>query len=320
MKPPPPIPDHDPVNSRIIRPGSDEWPERLNELGPHTPPRLLRAAGRDIEPRARTVAVVGTRRPTAAGVEAAQMVARGLAQANFVVVSGLAIGIDAAAHRASLEAGGHTIAVIGGGMDLNYPKNTLSLRKRIDAEGTVVTEHPDGVPPLQHHFPQRNRIIVGLSEAVVVVEGSIKSGALISGRIALDANRSVFAVPGSIRNPYAAGPNELIRCQEATPITDVQHIFDELAPGLVWGEDAPENALPLGPVGLDSDQVKVLAVLDDSAVTADFIVRETQLPQGLALLTLSKLEIRGLARRWNGAYELTSSGGRIRAALAQRSQ
>ena len=311
MKPPPPIPNHQPLNQRIISPGSNEWRHGLDELGPHTPPQKLFLAGRDIDPGARTVAVVGTRRPTAAGIEAAQMIARGLAQAGFVIVSGLAIGIDAAAHRATLEAKGHTIAVIGSGMDLNYPKSNLALRRRIDAEGTIVTEYPEGVPPLQHHFPLRNRIIVGLSEAVVVVEGSIKSGALISGRIALDANRYVFAVPGSIRNPYAAGPNELIRCQEATPITDVQHIFDELAPELVWGDVAQ----PLGPVALDDNQARVLGVLDDSSVTADFIVSQTQMAQGLVLLALSKLEIRGLARRWNGAYELTTSGARIRAAL-----
>lgn len=314
MKPPPPIPNHNPLNPRIIAPGSSEWSYRLDELGPHSPPKKLFVAGREIDPHSKTVAVVGTRRPTAAGIEAAQMIGRGLAQAGFVVVSGLAIGIDAAAHRASLDAGGHTIAVIGSGMDLNYPKGNLALRKRIDAEGTIVTEHPKGVPPLQRHFPLRNRIIVGLSEAVVVVEGSIKSGALISGRIGLDANRNVFAVPGSIRNPYAAGPNELIRCQEATLITDVQHIFDELAPGLVWGEDA----LPLGPVGLDDNQRRVLDVLDDIAVTADFIVAQTQMAQGLVLLSLSKLEIRGFARRWNGAYELTTSGARIRAALTER--
>jgi DNA processing protein len=314
MKPPPPIPNHHPVNPRIIAPGSNEWRQGLDELGPHTPPQKLFLAGRNIDPEARTVAVVGTRRPTAAGIEASQMIAGGLAQAGFVVVSGLAIGVDAAAHRAALEANGHTIAVIGSGMDLNYPKSNLALRRRIDAEGTIVTEYPEGVPPLQHHFPLRNRIIVGLSEAVVVVEGSIKSGALISGRIALDANRYVFAVPGSIRNPYAAGPNELIRCQEATPITEVQHIFDELAPELVWGDDA----LPLGPVALDDNQARVLGVLDDSSVTADFIVSQTQMAQGLVLLALSKLEIRGLARRWNGAYELTTAGARIRAALSPR--
>jgi len=316
MNPPPRIPNHRPINQRLVAPGSGEWPDRLDELGPHKPPRKLFVSGRAIDPAARTVAVVGTRRPTAAGIEAAEMIAKGLAQANFVVVPGLAIGIDAAAHRAALEAEGHTIAVIGGGMDMNYPKNNLSLRRKIDARGTIVTEYPEGTPPLQHHFPLRNRIIVGLCEAVVVVEGSVKSGALITGRLGLDANREVFAVPGSIRNPYAEGPNELIRCMEATAITQVQHIFDALAPGMVREQDA----LPLGPVGVDENQRAVLSVLDDAAVTADFIVTNTQLAQGLVLLTLSKLEIRGLVKRWNGAYELTSSGARVRAALAERHQ
>lgn len=123
-------------------------------------------------------------------------------------------------------------------------------------------------------------------------------------------------MPGSIRNPYAEGPNELIRCMEATAITQVQHIFDALAPGMVREQDA----LPLGPVGVDENQRAVLSVLDDAAVTADFIVTNTQLAQGLVLLTLSKLEIRGLVKRWNGAYELTSSGARVRAALAERHQ
>ncbi|MGH2697968.1 MAG: DNA-processing protein DprA [Actinomycetota bacterium] len=296
----------------MIAPGSNEWIKGLSDLGPHLPPRKLYVAGRRIDPDARRVAVVGTRRPTAAGLEAAEMIAKGLAQANFVVVSGLAMGIDAVAHRATLDSDGHTIAVLGGGMDLDYPKSNSGLRRRIEARGTIVTEYPDGTPPHKHHFPLRNRIIVGLCEAVVVVEGSVKSGALITGRLGLDANRHVFAVPGSIRNPYAAGPNELIRCQEAIALTDVQHIFDELAPGLVWSD----NELPLGPVGVDQNQARVLAVLDDFAVTADFIVTQTGMPRGLVLLTLSKLEIRGLAKRWNGAYELTSAGARIRAAAS----
>jgi DNA processing protein len=314
MKNPSRIRDHRPLNPRVIAPGSGEWLKGLSDLGPHQPPRKLYLAGREIDPNTRLVAVVGTRRPTAAGLEAAEMIAKGLAQANFVVVSGLAIGIDAIAHRATLDAGGHTIAVLGGGMDLDYPKGNAALRRRIDARGTIVTEYPEGTPPHKHHFPLRNRIIVGLCEAVVVVEGSVKSGALITGRLGLDANRHVFAVPGSIRNPYATGPNELIRCHQAIPITDVQHIFDELAPGLVWSD----NGLPLGPVGVDDNQANVLAVLDDVAVTADFIASQTSMARGLVLLTLSKLEIRGLARRWNGAYELTSAGARIRAAATPR--
>jgi DNA processing protein len=312
VKTPGALSGHRPVDRRLIAPGASEWLKGLDDLGPHDPPRKLYVAGREIDPAARRVAVVGTRRPTAAGLEATEMIARGLAQANFVVISGLAMGIDALAHRAALDAGGHTIAVLGGGMDLNYPKSNAALRRRIDAEGTVVTEYPDGTPPHKRHFPLRNRIIVGLSEGVVVVEGSVKSGALITGRLGLDANRHIFAVPGSIRNPYAAGPNELIRCGEAAAITDVQHIFDELAPGIVWSDGEKSRGLP----NVDEDQARVLHVLDDRAVTTDFIVAHTDLARGLVLLTLSKLEIRGLIKRWNGAYELTSAGARVRAAAA----
>ncbi|MGH2752102.1 MAG: DNA-processing protein DprA [Actinomycetota bacterium] len=311
MKAPPKLQNYQPSNPRLIAPGSGEWPERLSELGPHKPPSKLYVSGREIDPDAKTVAVVGTRRPTAAGIEAAEMLARGLAEANFVVVSGLALGIDAAAHRAALEAGGHTIAVIGCGSDLNYPSRNEGLRRRIDGVGTVVSEHENGVPPLAHHFPLRNRIIVGLSQGVIVVEGSVKSGALITGRLALDANRSVFAVPGSIRNAVAAGPNELIRCMEATAITQVQHVFDDLAPGMVWVDQESFG----GPASIDDAEAAVLNLLDDTAVTPDFILAETDLEHGQVLLTLSKLEIRGLAKRWNGAYELTGTGARLRAAL-----
>ena len=302
--------DHNQIHPRLIAPGSSEWPARLGELGPHRPPARLYVSGRDIDPQARAVAIVGTRRPTAAGLEAAHMLGKGLAEAGFTVVSGLALGIDAAAHRAALEAGGHTIAVIGCGMDLNYPRKNERLRRRIDAVGTVVSEYPNGTPPLPHHFPLRNRIIVGLTEGVIVVEGSVKSGALITGRLALDANRSVFAVPGSFRNPYATGPNELIRCMEATAITDVQHVFDDLAPGMVWADSQSSG----GSASIDEAEARILALLDDVAVTPDFLVTESHLDQGEVLLTLSKLEIRGLAKRWNGAYELTSAGARQRSA------
>jgi len=303
--------DHSPVNPRVISPASSEWPIRLGELGPHQPPSKLFVSGRAIDPGARAVAIVGTRRPTAAGLEAAHMLGKGLAEAGFTVVSGLALGIDAAAHRAALEAGGHTIAVIGCGMDLNYPARNERLRRRIDSVGTIVSEYPDGTAPLPHHFPLRNRIIVGLTEGVIVVEGSIKSGALITGRIGLDANRAVFAVPGSFRNPHAAGPNELIRCMEATAITEVQHVFDELAPGMVWRDGESSG----GSATIDGAEGKVLALLDDVSVTPDFLVAESHLEQGEVLLALSKLEIRGLAKRWNGAYELTGAGARLRSAL-----
>lgn len=316
MRTPDRILDWNPQNRRSISRRSPEWPERLSELGPLPSPSRLWIAGRAIDPGARSIAVVGTRRPTAAGIEAAEKIARGLAEANFVVVSGLAMGIDAVAHRAALDAGGHTIAVIGCGMDLNYPERNLRLRGQIDAEGTVVSEYELGTPPRQFHFPQRNRLIAGLAEGVVVVEGSVKSGALITGRIALDANRQVFAVPGSIRNPYAAGPNELIRLSQATPISSVDHIFEELAPDLVYeGSDA----VPMGaPPRLDDAEFAVLSLLDDAPVTPDFVARQLGFERGRVALALSKLEIRAMAQRKRGAYLITRTGARVRLAYSER--
>jgi DNA processing protein len=177
MKTPEKLPHWKPIDLRCIAPGHCEWPERLSELGPLPPPRKLKVAGRAIDVSARTVAIVGSRRPTAAGIEAAEQLARGLAETNFVVVSGLAIGIDAVAHKAALDAGGQTIAVIGGGMDLNYPERNERLRYEIDDRGTVVSEYPEGTPPRNYHFPQRNRIIVGLCEAVVVVHAPVSLSA-----------------------------------------------------------------------------------------------------------------------------------------------
>jgi DNA processing protein len=318
MKTPERLPHWKPIDLRCIAPGHREWPERLGELGPLPPPKKLSVAGRPIDVSARAVAVVGSRRPTAAGIEAAEQIARGLAESNFVVVSGLAIGIDAVAHRAALDAGGHTIAVIGGGMDLNYPERNERLRYEIDARGTVVSEYAQGDPPRPYHFPQRNRIIVGLCEAVVVVEGSIRSGALISARIGLDANRQIFAVPGSIRNPYASGPNQLIRLSQAGAVTCVDDIFEEIAPDLVYKGAA---SVPMGaPPKLDEAELAVLDVLDDAPVTCDLVAKQLAQPRGKAALALSKLEIRGMARRQRGAYLLTRTGASARAAHVERAR
>ena len=155
------------------------------------------------------IAIVGTRRPTAAGVHAAKTIATDLALAGYTIVSGLAVGIDAVAHRAALDAGGITIAVLGCGHDIDYPKRNGPLRRQIETEGTVLSEYTPEVQPQPFFFPQRNRIIAGLSIATVVIEGTIRSGALVTARLALDANREVFAVPGSVRNVMAEGPERV---------------------------------------------------------------------------------------------------------------
>ena len=303
----------DPAPQRQVGRKDAEWPAQLDELGPHLVPEKLYVSGRPLPTRDRTIAVVGTRRPTVAGVEMTEALAKGLAQAGFTVVSGLAMGIDAAAHRAALEAGGSTVAVVGCGLDVNYPQRNERLRRRIDELGTVVSEHSPGTRPLPHHFPLRNRIIAGLSDGVVVVEGGDKSGALITARMALDANRSVFAVPGSARNPWAWGPNELIRTSQAALVTSVEHVFQELAPGEVW--DGPCDPMQGQPPELERDESAVLFALDDMSASIGRVAETASVSTGAAALALACLEVRGYALRRRAGYEITGAGARVRGLL-----
>lgn len=299
---------------RCIRPGDDEWPESLAELGPHRPPEELFLEGRRLQTGSRTIAVVGTRRPTAAGIEAAEQITKGLVEAGFTIVSGMAIGIDSVAHRTTLAAGGYTIAVLGTGLDVAYPQRNTSLKKQIVSAGTLVTEYSEGTRPAPYHFPARNRIVVGLARGVIVVEGGIKSGALITGRIAIDANRHVWAVPGSVRNAMAIGPNELIRTGQAALVTSFKHVCDDVAPGLVW-EEGP-GGRPLSVESLTDDEKSILMCLDDVPVSPDRISRIADLPPGRVAISLSRLEVRGFVLRRGGGYEISGGGGRIRDAIS----
>ena len=300
------------MRTRELRHGRPGWPALLDELGPARRPERLFVQGREIPDRP-LIAVVGARRPTVAGLDAARVLTTGLVEAGYGIVSGLATGIDAAAHEAALAAGGYTIAVLGFGLDVTYPRRNARLKERIAADGTLVTEYEPGIQPRALHFPQRNRIIAGLAEATLVVEGGVKSGALITARYALDANRSVFAVPGSFRNPMSAGSNELIRRSEAVLVTEVSHIFDELAPRIVWSE-LPRRSLEPRAVELEGDEEVILGLLDDAPTTPDRVCRELCLEVGAVALALSRLEVRGLIMKRGNGYEITTSGARARAA------
>ena len=301
------------MNRRVITSDSDEWPASLSELGGDSAPKKLFIEGLPLRGGDTAVAVVGTRRATSAGIEAASEIARGLAQAGFAVVSGLAVGVDTAAHKAALAAGGYTVAVLGTGLDRDYPERNAALRSEIAGKGTVVTEYPEGTPPFKANFPARNRIIVGLVKGVVVVEGGFRSGALITARIALDENRTVWAVPGSVRNAMSAGPNELIRRGNAALVTEIEHIFEELSPSLVW-KDKHESE-PRAPI-LSQDEQSVLFVLDDVGLSPDRVARRSGKSLGQVALCLSKLEVRGLVIRRVTGYEITGTGAKVRAALA----
>lgn len=293
----------------LLKPGDDEWPSGLNE-GVHPRVGTLYVRGQPLDLQRPAIAVVGTRRPTAAGLFATKAIATDLALAGYTIVSGIAVGIDAVAHRAALDAGGMTVAVLGCGHNVNYPRRNEALRRQIEAEGTVVTEYAPDVQPKPFMFPARNRIIAALSTAVVVIEGTIQSGALVTARLALDANREVFAVPGSVRNVMAEGPNELIRRGEAGLVTCAEHVAEALGGSLAWSQ----QSLP-PPVDLTPEQTKVLAHLDDIPDTIDGVVRATGLAAAVVADALSLLELDRFARRSLRGYVITDSGAALRSRL-----
>lgn len=278
---------------RWIDPAAPDWPERLEHL--EQPPRGLWQLGA-IGPSAPSVAIVGSRRATFGGVEIAASIGRELAAAGIQVVSGMALGIDAAAHAGALDAGGSTIAVLGCGIDVCYPARHADLRARIAAHGAVVTEEPAGTPPLKHNFPKRNRIIAALAHAVVVVEATERSGALSTARWAADLGREVLAVPGSIRARQSSGTNLLIR-DGARPFLGIGDLFDAV-PAI--SAAAPDAAVAAEP-GLRPDRLErfspplreILARMGTQPVHPDQVGIALGLSPSVVASRLGALELAG---------------------------
>ncbi|HSK16380.1 MAG TPA: DNA-processing protein DprA [Gaiellaceae bacterium] len=274
------------------------YPPLLREL--YDPPSRLYLRGGPPDVLARpSVAVVGARSCSPYGAQVARELARALAAAGVVVVSGLARGIDGEAHRGALAGGGLTVAVLGCGVDRDYPRAHAELARRIAASGLIVSEYPPGVEPAPWRFPARNRIVAGLALATVVVEARERSGALITADFALELGREVFAVPGEITAALSAGSNDLIR-QGATPLLRAGDVLEAL--GL---EQAPAEQA----VALPDDQAAVLARLSDGARSLDELVAETSLGSGEVAAALTELELAGLAASADGLYRRATGGG-----------
>lgn len=214
----------------------DDYPPMLRQIA--DPPLALHCRGNRELLRRPSIAVVGSRRASPYAENAAAHVATPLAAAGIVIVSGLALGIDAAAHQAALEAGGTTIAVLGCGIDVVYPPSHQRLFRRIAKEGLLVSELPPGTPPFAMNFPIRNRIISGLTAGTVIVEATSRSGSLITARTALEQGREVFAVPGSVFSAGSEGTHRLIQCG-AKLVHEPQDILDELRLGITLGDETP---------------------------------------------------------------------------------
>ena len=210
---------------RLVTLGDPLYPPALLEMA--DPPLLLYAQGRAELLQATGVAIVGSRQATPQGLENARSFAAALSEAGLTVVSGLAQGIDGAAHEGALQGPGSTIAVVGTGLDQVYPKRHAALAQRLSLQGLILSEYALGTPPLAENFPQRNRIIAGLSRGTLVVEAALQSGSLISARLASEAGRDVFAIPGSIHSPQSRGCHWLIK-QGAKLVESAQDVLDEI--------------------------------------------------------------------------------------------
>lgn len=289
--------------ARLLRRGDAAYPAQLDAIA--DPPPLIFALG-DIELlHAAQVAVVGSRHPTAAGRTLSVRIAGDLARHGLVITSGLAQGIDAAAHEAAFAAGGRTIAVCGTGLDICYPARHRALFERIARDGLVVSEFAPGTPPRAANFPQRNRIISGLSRGVVVIEAAARSGSLITARHALAQGREVFAVPGSPLNPLAAGCLALIR-QGAALVRDAADILPEI--GIPIEKNLLEdqlvdqtNSQPGKSPWLDKDYEMLLDALGFEPSTVDDLVGRTGLGAGSVASMLLILELEGRVEARPGA-------------------
>ena len=272
----------------------NQYPEQLKNIFDPPPALYVRGA---LEHLAKTsVALVGSRTATTYGLTVAEKLARELAEADIAVVSGMARGVDTAAHRGAISSGGITIAVLGCGIDVVYPRENQQLMYSIIENGAVASEFPPGSSPEAWHFPVRNRIISGLSRAVVVVEAAERSGALITAHVALDQGREVMAVPGNITNKLSTGPNNLIK-QGAVPVTCTADILEGLGMGLIF---TPENASDKKSLSLSENENKIFNLIEYEPVSLEILVKKSGLPPGEVMTCLMFLEIKGCVKQLPG--------------------
>lgn len=266
------------------------YPEILREI--HSPPLVLYVKGRLPRADKAWIAVVGSRLASIYGASVARVLGRDLAASGAVVVSGMALGIDAAAHEGALAADGLTVAVLGCGLSHVYPAENRKLAEAIVRRGALVSEYPMDVKPRRQHFPARNRIISGFSKAVVVVEADEKSGALITADTALEQGRDVFAVPGNVDSVRSRGTNRLIK-QGARPVTCAEDVLEEYPPSAKGCEDRDAPAL-------NAEEKEIVAALKKGSLSIDGLVDRTGLPAAQTLRALSALHLKGFVNELPG--------------------
>lgn len=286
---------------RLLAVTDEEYPDALGKI--HDPPMALYVRGGLTSRDRHAIAIVGTRHPSQYGRDMARTLGRDLARAGFTVVSGLAEGIDTAAHLGALEGGGRTLAVIAGGLDCLYPASNRELAVRIAGQGAILTEYPFGRAPDRSTFPVRNRIISGLSLGVIVVEAGLKSGSLHTVTQALDQGRTVFAVPGRVDASVARGPHSLIKngAVLVEDATDVVREFETLLPraaGTLAALEAARQAPT--PLALTAEEQRIWTALADGEMDVDALARQCGLSAASVGATLIGMEMKRLVRMLPG--------------------
>jgi len=268
------------------------YPRHLKEID--QPPPVLYIRGSYVPEDEWAVAIVGTRRVTSYGRQVAQEVATALAQSGVTIVSGLARGVDSIAHQAAVNTGGRTLAVLGNGIDLIYPPENRSLATKIMEQGALVSDYAIGTPPDGINFPPRNRIISGLSLAVIIIEAGETSGALITASFAAEQGRDVFAVPGNINAPQSQGTNRLIR-DGAQPLLNPQDVLEALNLTMVTEHRLVRVALPSDPV-----ESRLYKLLSQEPMHVDEIRAQADMPIETVSATLAMMELKGMVRQVGG--------------------
>ena len=293
------------LNARLVTQTESEYPERLRQI--HDPPPFLYIRGRFTSQDDLAIALVGARTASTYGRKMARELAHELAGCGVCVVSGLARGIDSEAHQAALEAGGRTIAVLGSGLDVMYPREHIALAERIAESGAVVSEFSFGSQPEAGNFPYRNRVISGISLGTVVVEATEKSGSLITAQCALDQNREVFAVPGPVTASRSRGPHRLIK-DGAKLVESIDDILSEIAPALARKDRDEKNEISVPVVPLEPDEERVFQLFPEEAVHVDTLITGSRLAPARVLEVLLGLELKGIVTQQPGMYFIATTG------------
>lgn len=292
----------DPGRRQVLTLADPAYPAALLEMA--DPPLLLYRMGLLAAAPQRAVAMVGSRNATPQGLQNARQFARAFAEAGVTVVSGMALGIDGAAHEGALEGAAPgmvaTLAVVGTGLDRVYPKRHLDLAHRIAERGMILSEYHLGTPPLEHNFPRRNRLIAGLSQGTLVVEAALQSGSLITARLAADQGKEVFAIPGSIHSPHARGCHALLR-QGAKLVESAQDVLEDLRFVLpARSDDSPVSTEAEGEENGGAAEDPLLAAMGYDPIGLDALIARTGIPAPRLQARLLELELAGEVARLPG--------------------